>query len=406
MAGQGPDPAASRPWSASAALLSEDDDPARSAPRPWRRSATPSAPPTPPPTPTRRPARRRLRPGLRPRTTTDDRPETSTRAITYSEAIREAIGQAMEADDRVFMLGEDIGVYGGAFGVSGDLYHRFGADRIRDTPISELGIVGAAVGAALAGMRPIVEIQFSDFTSQAMDQIVNQAAKIHFMLGGAATVPMVLRAPLGLGHRRRGPALAEPGGLVRPRARPQGGHAGDRRRTPRACCCPRSTTPTRSSCSSTSCCTAPPARCPRRPCGSRSARPPSAARGADLTIVATGVMVVACAGGRRDPRRRRASTSPSRPAHPDPARRRPDPRGRRAHRSRAARAGGARPRRVHRRDRRPDHRVAHASTGCWPRSGGSAASTRRSPTPRSSRPPRSPRSTTSSTPRTTMIKES
>ena len=119
--------------------------------------------------------------------------------ITYAEAVREAIGQAMEADDRVFMLGEDIGVYGGAFGVSGDLYHRFGGERIRDTPISELGIVGAAVGAALAGMRPIVEIQFSDFTNQAMDQIVNQAAKIHFMLGGAATVPMVLRAPTGSG---------------------------------------------------------------------------------------------------------------------------------------------------------------------------------------------------------------
>lgn len=121
------------------------------------------------------------------------------RTITYSEAVREAIGQAMEADDRVFMLGEDIGVYGGAFGVSGDLYHRFGADRIRDTPISELGVVGAAVGAALAGMRPIVEIQFSDFTNQAMDQIVNQAAKIHFMYGGNTSVPMVLRAPLGSG---------------------------------------------------------------------------------------------------------------------------------------------------------------------------------------------------------------
>jgi acetoin:2,6-dichlorophenolindophenol oxidoreductase subunit beta len=121
------------------------------------------------------------------------------RIITYSEAIREAIGQAMEADPNVFMLGEDIGVYGGAFGVSGDLYHRFGAERIRDTPISELGIVGAAVGAALVGMKPIVEIQFSDFTAQAMDQIVNQAAKIHFMLGGELSVPMVLRAPLGSG---------------------------------------------------------------------------------------------------------------------------------------------------------------------------------------------------------------
>jgi acetoin:2,6-dichlorophenolindophenol oxidoreductase subunit beta len=79
------------------------------------------------------------------------------------------------------------------------LYHRFGAERIRDTPISELGIVGAAVGASLVGMRPIVEIQFSDFTAQAMDQIVNQAAKIHFMLGGELSVPMVLRAPSGSG---------------------------------------------------------------------------------------------------------------------------------------------------------------------------------------------------------------
>ena len=134
-------------------------------------------------------------------TTTDAATPAAThdRVITYSEAVREGIAQAMETDDRVFMLGEDIGIYGGAFGVSGDLYHRFGPERIRDTPISELGIVGAAVGAALAGMRPIVEIQFSDFTNQAMDQIVNQAAKIHFMLGGAATVPMVLRAPTGSG---------------------------------------------------------------------------------------------------------------------------------------------------------------------------------------------------------------
>lgn len=123
----------------------------------------------------------------------------SQRVITYAEAVREAIGQAMEADPSVFMLGEDIGIYGGAFGVSGDLIQRFGPERIRDTPISELGIVGAAVGAALVGMKPIVEIQFSDFTAQAMDQIVNQAAKIHFMLGGELSVPMVLRAPTGSG---------------------------------------------------------------------------------------------------------------------------------------------------------------------------------------------------------------
>ncbi len=132
-------------------------------------------------------------------TTSTVETQGATRTISYAEAVREAIAEAMSADERVFILGEDIGVYGGAFGVTGDLFHRFGPERVRDTPISELGIVGAAVGAALAGMRPIVEIQFSDFTAQAMDQIVNQAAKIHFMLGGAAQVPMVLRAPLGSG---------------------------------------------------------------------------------------------------------------------------------------------------------------------------------------------------------------
>lgn len=124
---------------------------------------------------------------------------TGTRTLTYAEAVRDALRVAMAADDRVFMMGEDVGTYGGAFGVTGDLIHEVGPERLRDTTISELGIVGAGVGAALAGMRPIVEIQFSDFTAQAMDQIANQAAKIHFMLGGAVTVPLVIRAPGGSG---------------------------------------------------------------------------------------------------------------------------------------------------------------------------------------------------------------
>jgi pyruvate dehydrogenase E1 component beta subunit len=123
----------------------------------------------------------------------------SDRMLTMSEALREAMSIAMEERPEVFILGEDIGIYGGAFGVTGDLYHRYGSERVRDTPISELGIVGAAVGAALSGMRPIVEIQFSDFTAQAMDQIVNQAAKIHFMVGGGLHVPLVLRAAGGSG---------------------------------------------------------------------------------------------------------------------------------------------------------------------------------------------------------------
>jgi len=121
------------------------------------------------------------------------------RMLTMADALREVMGIAMEERQEVFILGEDIGIYGGAFGVTGDLYHRFGADRVLDTPISELGFVGTAVGAALAGMRPIVEIQFSDFTAQAMDQIANQAAKIHFMVGGGLHVPLVLRAASGSG---------------------------------------------------------------------------------------------------------------------------------------------------------------------------------------------------------------
>jgi len=122
-----------------------------------------------------------------------------TRELTYAEAIREALAQAMEADSRVFLFGEDVGVYGGAFGVSGDLVHRFGKERVIDTPISELGLAGAAVGAALTGMRPVLEIQFSDFVTLAMEQVVNQAAKIRFMFGGKASVPLVIRLPGGSG---------------------------------------------------------------------------------------------------------------------------------------------------------------------------------------------------------------
>jgi pyruvate dehydrogenase E1 component beta subunit len=97
------------------------------------------------------------------------------------------------------MLGEDIGVYGGAFAVSDGLLQEFGPERIRDTPISEEAIVGAAVGAALVGMRPVAEVQFFDFVTNAMDQIVNQAAKLRFMLGGNVAVPLVVRGPAGSG---------------------------------------------------------------------------------------------------------------------------------------------------------------------------------------------------------------
>lgn len=121
------------------------------------------------------------------------------REITYAEAIREALTQEMERDKRVFIIGEDVGVYGGAFGVTLGMVEKFGKERVIDTPISELGIAGAITGAALHGMRPVGEIMFMDFTTLAAEQLVNQAAKIHFMFGGKATVPFVLRTPAGSG---------------------------------------------------------------------------------------------------------------------------------------------------------------------------------------------------------------
>jgi pyruvate dehydrogenase E1 component beta subunit len=118
---------------------------------------------------------------------------------TYAQAVNSALRLLLAEDDRVFLAGEDIGVYGGAFGVTEGLVGEFGEDRVRDTPISEDAIAGLAVGAAITGMRPIVEMQFSDFIVNAMDAIVNQAAKLHFMYGGRVEAPMVLRAPGGGG---------------------------------------------------------------------------------------------------------------------------------------------------------------------------------------------------------------
>ena len=121
------------------------------------------------------------------------------RELAYVEALREALRQKMEQDKTVFLIGEDVGIYGGAFGVSAGLLEQFGPKRIIDTPISEAGIAGACVGSALTGMRPVGEIQFSDFIVLAMEQLVMQAAKIRFMFGGKAKVPMVIRLPGGSG---------------------------------------------------------------------------------------------------------------------------------------------------------------------------------------------------------------
>ncbi|MGD8544686.1 MAG: alpha-ketoacid dehydrogenase subunit beta [Candidatus Bathyarchaeota archaeon] len=122
------------------------------------------------------------------------------RKITYREALREALKEEMRRDSTVFLLGEDIGRYWeGAFKVTKGLAKEFGEERVRDTPISESAIIGAAVGAAITGMRPVAEIMFGDLTGLAMDQIANQAAKIHYMFGGQTEVPLVIRTPFGAG---------------------------------------------------------------------------------------------------------------------------------------------------------------------------------------------------------------
>ncbi len=117
--------------------------------------------------------------------------------ITYREALRQALREEMLRDDSVFILGEDIAYYGGSYGVTKGFVEEFGEKRIKDTPISETAIIGAATGAAMTGLRPVAEIMSFNFILQAMDQIVNHSAKIHYMFGGQMQVPMVIRTPAG-----------------------------------------------------------------------------------------------------------------------------------------------------------------------------------------------------------------
>ena len=121
------------------------------------------------------------------------------RKMTYAEAIRDAMRIKLAEDPNVILFGEDVGKFGGCFGVTSSLCDEFGDDRVRDTPISEGAIIGCAVGAAATGLRPIAELMFIDFLTVGMDQLVNQAAKMRYMFGGKITVPMVVRLPAGAG---------------------------------------------------------------------------------------------------------------------------------------------------------------------------------------------------------------
>ena len=124
-----------------------------------------------------------------------------TKTIAYREAMREAIREALLADERVFLMGEDVGAYGGCFGVSRGLLDEFGPDRIRDTPLSESAFVGAGIGAAMGGMRPIVEVMTVNFCLLALDQIMNNAATITHMSGGQFAIPLVIRMTTGAGRQ-------------------------------------------------------------------------------------------------------------------------------------------------------------------------------------------------------------
>src|SRR3954454_5153226 len=119
--------------------------------------------------------------------------------LSYREAVRDALAQAMRADDGVFLMGEDIAEVGGSIGVTHGLLAEFGADRVRNTPISEMAIVGTGIGAAIQGMRPVVEIMYEDFLTLSLEQIVNQAAKHRYMSGGQVKVPLTIRTQGGAG---------------------------------------------------------------------------------------------------------------------------------------------------------------------------------------------------------------
>jgi pyruvate dehydrogenase E1 component beta subunit len=125
----------------------------------------------------------------------------AVRELTLAEAVREALAEELRRDARVFLIGEDVAEAGTPFKVLSGLVEEFGPDRVRDTPISEAGITGVALGAAMTGMRPVVDIMFGDFLTLAMDQIANQAAKVHYMSGGALTAPLVVRTTLGATRR-------------------------------------------------------------------------------------------------------------------------------------------------------------------------------------------------------------
>ncbi len=276
--GRGPEPAPSRQRSRSRPAATAKAEPRRSGRRPAaaRRSS------------------RCSRPSPRSRTA----PRWSSRPCARRCATPWPRRCAATTD--VFLMGEEVAEYQGAYKVSQGLLEEFGAKRVIDTPITEYGFAGLGVGAAMAGLRPIVEFMTWNFAMQAIDHIINSAAKTRYMAGGETGLPDRLSRPQR--RRRPGRRAAQPGIqlLVRPLPRPQGGRALLAPPTPRACSRPRSATPTRWSSSRTRCSTGRASRCRSSTTSScRSARPRSSAQGSDVTITAFSLMVGARARGGR-----------------------------------------------------------------------------------------------------------
>ena len=244
--------------------------------------------------------------------------------MDFRSALREALDEALAADDRVIFFGEDVAVAGGVFAVTPGLYEKYGAERVFDTPISELALAGAAFGSAVTGLRPVVEIMFGDFLPLVMDSVVNQMSKYWFLTRGEVSVPVVIRSVVGAGGPLRRDPLADAGVVVHGHARGSRSSRPRRPATRRRSCARRSTTTTPCCSSSTSGCTGSRARW----AASRVAIGQAAVvrEGRDVTLVSAMRGVHECLAAAETLAESGHRRRGDRPAHAPAARRRHDPR--------------------------------------------------------------------------------
>ena len=232
----------------------------------------------------------------RPSLPTDPQPDRSTDSECPSSPTatpsNQALREEMQRDDRVFLMGEEVAVYQGAYKVSKGLLQEFGEMRVVDTPITELGFAGVGVGAAMVGLRPIIEFMTWNFALLALDQVVNAAAKMLYMSGGQYNIPIVFRGPNGAALQLSAQHSQAWESLARAHPGPQGRHARARRTTRRACSRARSATTTRCASSRARCSTTPRAKCPTRSTSSRIGKADLKREGEHCSIITHGKMVL------------------------------------------------------------------------------------------------------------------